>query len=239
MVKKQIVFCGTVHLQDRSDIENPMYRAIEKKFFSFKPSICVNEGGDVSKKKYASWREAMTQNGEIGLIKVLADSLGIGTVNGDMTDSLEFKALLKKYTTGEFLAYIATERFFWQLSDADANDSSVVKLIYSKFINDYIVKEGNVHLKEQEKTLAFFEANYAKLLHHPFDIHHLEPTNPFDAEGKFQEIGRASKEIRDQSLLQTIDTLLDTYDKVFIVFGGWHLLTCKPGLDEIIKKPRT
>lgn len=63
-----------------------------------------------------------------------------------------------------------------------------------------------------------------------------KPTNPFDANGKFQEIGRKSKNIRDQYLLNTIDSLLNQNDTVFVVFGGWHLLICKPGLKEIIEQ---
>ncbi|WP_379093045.1 hypothetical protein [Pedobacter sp. UC225_65] len=44
--------------------------------------------------------------------------------------------------------------------------------------------------------------------------------------------------MRDQYLLQTIDRLLDKQDKVFVVFGGWHLLTCEPGLKAIIERKR-
>ena len=236
--KKKIVFCGTNHLSNDSDIDNPMFKKIEEKFFSFKPDICVNEGGDVSNKKYASRQEAIRKSGEIGLTKILSDSLKIKTINGDPPNQLEFKGLLKKYSKGEFLVYIATERLMWSLVGRYITDSAGIEKNYVSFIQDYIMRQGKVYLNKNERSFSFFKDNYKKLLGRAFNINELEPTNPFISEGKFQEIGRASKEIRDQFLLKTIDNLLDTNDKVFVVFGGWHLLTCKPGLEQIIKKDR-
>lgn len=232
--KKKIVFCGTNHLTDVTDINNPMFTAIEEKFFSFKPDICVNEGGDISEKKYASRQEALLQDNEIGLTKILADSLRLESVNGDMPEELEFKELLKKYSTGEFIAYIVNERFIWGLKEQHITDQKEVEKRYNKFIRDYIIHKAKVQLRDSEQSFVFFKTNFEKLLQRPFDINRPEPTNPFDPHSKFQAIGRASKEIRDQFLLQTIDSLVDQYDKVFIVFGGWHLLTCRPGLEKII-----
>lgn len=236
--KKEIVFCGTNHLEDDSDIGNPLFTGIEKQFFLTKPDVCVNEGGDISKKTYSSKREAIAQNGEIGLTKILADSLNIKTVNGDMTDSLEFKELLRHYSKGEVLAYLVTERFMWGFAGPNPPDSVALSKKYEAFIRDYIMETGGIALTKQEQSLSFYQSNYQKLLNRPFSLATLAPTNPFDPKGKFQQIGRKSKEIRDQHLLRTIDRLLDKYDKVFVVFGGWHLLTCKPGLEMIINRKR-
>ena len=236
--KKEIVFCGTNHPESNGDINNPLFVGIEKQFFITKPEVCINEGGDVSKRVYASKKAAILRNGEIGLTKVLADSLKINTVNGDMVDSLEFKALLKEYSKGEFLAYIATERLMWGLAGPNPPDSIALAQKYKGFIQKYIMKTGAVQLSEAEQSLAFFKSNYEKLLNRPFDLNTLEPTNPFNPKGKFQQIGRKSKQVRDQHLLQTIDGLLNKYDKVFVVFGGWHLLACEPGLKVIINKKR-
>ena len=236
--KKEIVFCGVNHLTDDSDITNPMFTGIEQQFFAFKPEVCVNEGGDLSKKMYASKKEALLQDGEIGLVKILADSLKIKTVNGDIQDSLEFKSLLTHYTKGEFLAYIVTERLMWGLKGAHINDSITIAEKYDGFIKNYIMRKGAVQLNKEEQSLAFYKKNYEQLLNRPFSLETLAPTNPFDPKGKFQQIGRKSKEIRDQYLLQTIDHLLDKQDKVFVVFGGWHLLTCQPGLKAIIERKR-
>lgn len=236
--KKKIVFCGVNHLTNNSDITNPMFVKIEKKFFDVTPNVSINEGGDISKKVYKSKQEALLKDGEIGLLKIVSDSLKIKTVDGDMLAKLEFQELLKHYSIGDFLAYIVTERFMWTLKGEHVTDHKEIDKRYAQFIQTYIIKSGEVKLNRNEQTLAFYKSNYEKLLNRKFSIEELEPTNPFEPIGKFQEIGRKSKEIRDQYLLKTIDSLLDTHDKIFIVFGGWHLLTCEPGLRQIINRKR-
>lgn len=234
--KKHIVFCGVNHLTDNSDTLNPMYLNVEKKFFAVRPDVAVNEGGDISKKRYTSKYDALLKGGEIGLLKVLSDSLKISTVNGDADTPFEFSELLKTYSKGEFLAYIVTERLMWSLKNDNITHQEIIERRFNGFIQNYIIKKGGMALTESEQTFEFFKNHYAQLLNRPFDLEELEPTDPFDPNGKFQEIGRKSKEIRDQFLLKTIDDLLNQFDTVFIVFGGWHLLTCKPGLLQIINR---
>lgn len=235
---KTVVFCGVTHLTDDTDIENPMFKKIEQKFFSFKPDIAINEGGDISKKVYTSKKDALLKDGEIGLTKILSDSFKINTIDGDPTINYEFQELLKTYSKGEFLGYIVTERLMWGLKGQHILDSSEIAKRYEAFVQNYIINKGGIELSKSEQTFNFFKSNYEQLLKRPFDISELEPTNPFEPNGKFQKIGRTSKEIRDQFLLRTVDKLLETNDKIFIVFGGWHLLTCKPGLEEVINRRR-
>jgi hypothetical protein len=235
--KKKIIFCGTTHL-NRSAVNDPMYKKIEDKFFSARPNVCINEGGDISQKQYASKKDAILVDGEIGLIKILADSLKLRCVNGDMNPAFEFKHLLKKYSIEEFIAYIVNERLMWELKYRKLTKLEDIEKAYEKFIEAYIMKTGKVHLSEIQQSFGFFRTGFEKIVGRPFDINRPEPTNPFDPKGKFQEIGRTSKQIRDQNLMATIDKLLDTNNTVFIVFGGWHLLTCKPGLEEIINRKR-
>jgi hypothetical protein len=234
--EKQIVFCGTNHLEDNSDTGNVMFKTIEKKFFEFMPTVIINEGGDVSKKQYKSMADAIIRDGEIGLSKVLSDQLLIPIINGDMPDSLEFRALLKQYSMADFIAYVSTERCMWGLVGQGIKDSLEMKKQYADFIQKYLEKRGALKLNNRERSFAFYASNYTRLLKRPFSLETLEPTNPFDSVSYFQSIGRVSKEIRDQNLLRKIDTLLKVHDKIFIVFGGWHLLTCQPGLEQIMKQ---
>jgi hypothetical protein len=235
---KTVVFCGVTHLTDDSNIKNPMFTKIEQKFFAIKPDIAINEGGDISKKVYTSKQDALLRDGEIGLTKILCDSLKIKSIDGDPTVDLEFKELLKTYSKGELLAYIITERFMWGLKGQHIIDTIEIEKRYGAFVQNYIIKKGGIALTKTEQTFTFYKSNYEQLLKRPFDISELEPTNPFEPNGKFQKIGRTSKEIRDQFLLQTVDKLLDNNDKIFIVFGGWHLLTSKPGFEEIISRKK-
>jgi hypothetical protein len=233
---KQIIFCGTNHLEDNSDTGNAMFKIIEKKFFECMPTVVVNEGGDISKKQYKSRYDAIIRDGEIGLSKVLADQLLIPVINGDMPDSLEFRALLKRFSMTDFIAYLSTERCMWGLVGQGIKDSLEIEKQYTDFVKKYLERRGALKLNSTERSFAYYKSNYERLLKRPFSLETLEPTNPFDSVSYFQTIGRASKEIRDQNLLRKIDELLKVHDKVFIVFGGWHLLTCEPGLQQIINQ---
>ena len=234
--EKSITFCGVEHLTDNSDVTNKMFQDIEKSFLKTNPSIAINEGGYVDGKKYASKREAILKDGEIGLLKYLSDSLKIKTVNGDPEIDYELKELSKLYSKKEFLTYIITERLLWSLYDSKVTNYDSIVSNYDKFLANYIIKKGKLSLSPNEKTFDYFRKNYQELVGRPFDINSLKPTNPFDKNGKFQEIGRKSKEIRDQFLLQKTNQLLKTNNRVYIVFGGWHLLTCKPGMHQIINQ---
>jgi hypothetical protein len=236
--KKQIVFCGVEHLTDATDTENPMFLGIEQKFFEVKPNVCINEGGDVSLRKYDSKYRAVLQDGEIGLIKMLSDSLKIKTINGDPSIEYELNELVKKYPRNEVIAYIATERLMWQIHDQAITDTSKIRQAYNKFVSNYLIKKGKLELRGIETDFVFYKVAYEKLVGRAWSMDDLKPTNPFDADSKFQAIGRHSKEIRDQFLLKQIDWLLKKHDRVFIVFGGWHLLTCEPGLKQIIENAK-
>ncbi|QEM15596.1 hypothetical protein DIU38_005460 [Mucilaginibacter sp. P4] len=109
-----------------------------------------------------------------------------------MTDSLEFRELLKRYATGEFLAYIVTERFMWG-QRPPVTDSAAFKANYAKFIQDYIMKTGGVKLSPAEQTLDYFEAAYQKLLNRPFKLEELKPTNPFDPKENFRKLAEPPK----------------------------------------------
>jgi hypothetical protein len=234
--EKSITFCGVEHLTDNSDVTNKMFQDIEKSFLKTNPTIAINEGASVDGKKYTSKKEAILRDGEIGLLKYLSDSLKIKTVNGDPEIDYELKELSKLYSKKEFLTYIITERLLWSLYDSKVTNYDSIVSNYDKFLANYIIKKGKLSLSPNEKTFDYFRKNYQELVGRPFDINSLKPTNPFDKNGKFQEIGRKSKEIRDQFLLQKTNQLLKTNNRVYIVFGGWHLLTCEPGMHQIINQ---
>jgi hypothetical protein len=124
----------------------------------------------------------------------------------------------------------------WGLLGQGVKDSTEIEKQYADFVQKYLEIRGALKLNTIERSFAYYKSNYERLLKRPFSLETLEPTNPFDSVSYFQTIGRASKEIRDQNLLNKIAKLLKVHDKVFVVFGGWHLLTCEPGLQQIINQ---
>jgi len=134
-----------------------MFSEIEEKFYAFQPNICVNEGGDISQKNIFQKR-CYTKDGEIGLTKIMADSLKIKTINGDPNVEFEFNELLKTYSKGEFLAYIVTERLMWSLIGEKISQEKEIEKRYTEFIENYIIKKGKVILTLEEKILVFINS---------------------------------------------------------------------------------
>jgi hypothetical protein len=228
-----VLFCGTNHLEDNSQIHHPMFGAIAREFHQFRPEVGVNEGGDVSKKQYGGRDSAVLKDGEIGLLKELCDSASIRILNGDMPESAEFQHLARQYPSGELLAYIVTERLMWGC--ANGFRKGTLTETYDWFVINHLVKKG-FPLAADQRSFTYFQSQYAKLVGRPFDLASLEPTNPFKPNSRFQDIGRASKQLRDQYLISKTDELLAQYDRIFVVFGGWHLFACEPGLRAVVNR---
>ncbi len=229
---KQIVFCGVEHV-DPTDTTNAMYAAIERKFNEVKPGVALNEGGNMDGVKFASKSQALLKDGEIGLIKVLADSLQIPCINADMNEAQEFAGLLTQFSTAELIAYLGTERLMWGLRGRNITGEKEIEAAYIPFVKKYIEGHGKISLTQEQESFAYFKTAFRKLVGRTFTLASIPSTDPFK-KSRISLMSRVSKQTRDQHLMATIEQLLTKYDRLFIVFGGWHLLTCEPALQKII-----
>ncbi len=229
---KHLIVIGTLHSRDTN---NRMFVDIEKIFINLKPEIAINEGGQV-KKTYTNRNSAIIKNGELGLLKYLCDNQSIKMVDGDMPDDKEFYELSEIYSKDEALLFFASERFvlpytYW---DEKGNLDSLYK---SDFIEGYIEPCG-INLKPEEKQFSYYKGLYKKYFSREFNIDSIcsDDFSPIRKKHYFCEVARKSKELRDIYLLQQIEDQLIRYDKVLVIFGGWHLLAIEPALTQIINR---
>jgi len=230
---KKIVFCGVEHV-DPTDTMNEMYAAIERKFNEVKPNVALNEGGNMDGKKFASRNQAILKDGEIGLIKLLADSQQIPCINADMNEAEEFAGLLTQFSTAELIAFISTERLMWGLRGRGVISEKDIEAAYIPFVKSYIEGLGKISLTKEQESFAYFKKAYRKLVGRTFTLSTIPSTDPFK-KSRISLMSRVSKQTRDQHLMATIEQLLTKHDRLFIVFGGWHLLTCEPALEKMIE----
>jgi hypothetical protein len=234
--KKRVVFIGCEHIRDTL---HPQFRILKSYFDHLQPQIAFNEGGQVGMDvHFASYNEGILVNGETGALKYLSDGTKIEMQNGDITDSVEFKAILQKYSVDDLLLYYMMERLIIpQLSGAYGNHP--FEELYDKAINKWFIAQG-FPLSPQQRSLAYFKALYKKNLGHDFELKLTPDIEKFDyingGDCKFCAIGRASKMIRDNFLLTKIDEALNTYDRVIVVFGHGHALAVEPALKQIINR---
>ncbi|MBT2620144.1 hypothetical protein [Chryseobacterium sp. ISL-6] len=230
---KHLIAMGVSHTYNDND---PQISEIKQTYLQFKPDITINEGGQITK-KFDSEKEAVEQNGEVGLLKYLSDIDHKPLMNGDIEDSLEFKLMLKKYSKEDLLLYYIMERLVIpHLNGAYGNKT--IEELYTKAIQKWFIQEGFPVDKELQ-NFEGYKKLYQSKMGHPFqlsmnpDIELFDYVNP---NCTYCTIGRNSKILRDSILLEKISSELKTHGKVMVAFGHGHILAIEPALKKMMKK---
>lgn len=231
---KQVVLVGCPHSQDTTAKE---FDLIDIYFKHLKPQIAFNEGGMVREDvHYTSRNEAIRDRGETGLLKYHCDIAGIKMLNGDFTEEEEFKAMLALYPKDELLLYYTFERFIIPYKYGMDSDKPLEDA-YANFISGYLTKHG-FPLTDNERTFGYFKQVYQQHMKQAFDLTKadIEQFDFLNDNCKFCALGRTSKVVRDEALLQKINAALDQYDRVFVTFGGAHALAIEPALKKLLRE---
>ena len=230
---KQVVVVGCPHSMDTTGKE---FELIDTYFRHLHPTIAFNEGGPVADNVHFSSRnQAILSNGETGQLKFLCDQAGIKMMDGDLAAREEFAGMTKEHPKEDLFLYYTIERFMWPSKYAGTGNQSF-ESAYSDFVNNYMVKNG-FPLEDSEKSLAYFHALYKEKIGQPFDRETFDVSR-FDFlsdNGTYCEIGRTSKVIRDKALLKKIEDALHQHDRIFVTFGGAHVIAFEPALKQIIQ----
>lgn len=234
--KKHLIFFGASHTRD---ITHPQFKQLEKAFRELDPEIAFNEGGQRPEDKtYPHIDSAIQKDGEAGCVKYLCDEFGIKMMNGDMEDKEEFSSLLKIIPEDQVYLYMATERFLNPFNQRRFGKMTLDEAFQKKFIA-YLERSG-FPLTDEKKTFPYLSALYKHHLGTDLNLDSLVEVHEYYLldEGIFGQVGRATKEVRDQALLRKIDVALDTHDRVFVVFGGSHRIAVQPALKQMINRKR-
>ena len=235
--KKQLIYLGEQHGNDPNDNR---FDTIQKYFFKLKPQVILNEGGQVANNiHYKNKFEAIKKNGTIGYLKFLADNKKIKLINADCSEIDEVRYLLSIYDRKKIIYFIVLQRFIPQYVSEYKKYSSNVKIAYKKFIENYLKNRCQLKLNNEECKWDYFkklfkEYNKKEIDLNTFDFSQAE--RYLNEENEFGQISRSSIHLRDSLILTNIYRNLEKYDKVFIVFGGLHLIAEKPTLDKIFEK---
>jgi hypothetical protein len=231
---KSITFFGASHIRES---DHPQFSALADAFKSQNPQIAFNEGGQVPDSvHFTNEKLAIENEGETGLLKMLCDQSSIKMMNGDMTAKHEFAELLSQFPREKIYLYMATERFLNPYKQGFLGKEPIEKVFLKDFVK-YLDKY-DFKLTEEEKSFDYVRKLYQKHFKQALNLDKLVEVHDYYLinTGEFGKIGRASKQIRDQVLLSKIDEALNTYDRVFVVFGASHWVAVQPALKTIIEK---
>ena len=233
--EKSLTFFGTSHVRN---VDHPQFSALVAAFRAQKPQLAFNEGGVIPKTtRYTSVEEAIRIRGEKGVLKYLCDQANIDLLNGDMDTRAEFTELLRRFPRESVYLYMAVERFLNPFRQGYYKGTYEVA-----FQREHVayLEQNGFKLSSPEKTTAYLRRLYRRYLHKPLNLNYLIPVQDYylTNTGILGQLGRASKDIRDQALLTKIDQALNQYDRVFVVFGGSHWVAVQPALPYLINKSR-
>ncbi len=227
---KHIVYLGERHGNDPADAR---FDTIRKYFLQLKPTIILNEGGQVADSIHFKTREeAIVKNGTIGYLKFLADQSNIKLVNADCPDSVEIAGLLRLHERNTILYFLVVQRFIPQFISGH-HKLSDINYEYDKFMNRYIKLRCKLVLSDHESKWSYFENLYEQHNEHKkIDLKNFDLSQTEHDQGEFGAILLYSFQIRDSAILSNIFKNLQIHNRVFIVFGAKHLLAQRPTLNN-------
>ncbi len=231
--KKEIVFIGTEHTNNP---KHKQFKIIETYFSHLVPQIAFHEGGPLSDSiQPKSDEEAIRNHQETGYLRVLCKNWDIKMENADLSAREEFASMLQRYPQEELFLYYTVERLIYPFQHGFEGNKTLPEA-YTHFINTYMTRH-NFPITAQQKDFGYFEKLYKKYLGKSFNTatYDYSQFNFLEDNGKFTQIGRASKVVRDNALLAKIDEALNRVDRVFVIFGSAHALAVEPALVQIIK----
>ncbi|MFT4022373.1 MAG: hypothetical protein QM664_01165 [Flavihumibacter sp.] len=166
----------------------------------------------------------------------MADKAGIKTHNGDEPFGEEFNELSKIYSKEEAILFFGSERFVFPFAFGQYEGD-----IDTSYVNNFIEKDykrSNINLSDREKTFDYYKQLYKKYFNATFTLDTISQLDfaPFGNRHHFCEVTRKSKELRDRYLLRQIEAKLKEYNRVMVVFGGWHILAIEPALKQIMDR---
>ncbi len=234
--EKHLIFFGASHTRDPG---HPQFAQLVKAFTDMKPEIAFNEGGQISEiTTYPTIDSAIRSNGETGLLKYLCDSIGIKMVNGDMDDKQEFASLQQHIPKDQIYLYMAVERYLNGYKRGHFPGMTLEEGWETRFLP--YLRRSDFALTPQEESLDSLKKIYEYYVLKDFSLDSLVEMHEYYLikDGTLGDVGRATKIVRDQALLEKIDNALDQYNKVFVVFGASHRIAVEPSLQQIIDKKR-
>lgn len=209
-----------------SDFYNPQIKLIQQLIQSFQPTVILYEGDGIRTEK--SQKETVETYFEMGLVKYLADSLSIKSINIEPNSQKKYKYLMKKYKTEDILiATLGLQITMMQYNNEDFEG------LFPTMISD-IEREG-LKLNRKQKTLSNFYQIYQSKFGKSFSYGNFDSREIQSKYNKtiFNKINQDANSFRDQHIIALTKKLVDKNEKVLLLVGGWHAIVCEPSFKLI------
>ncbi len=240
----RLFYFGSPHT---GDPKNPLFKDIESAFNEVEPDIVFVEGVNIrgdrerfnERLKSASREEVIEHMGEPGYSLKLAAEKGIEWRSPEPIDEDLYNNLLDKgFSKDHILA--------WEVLHILPQYNRLMK---KEGFKDYV--KGSIDRFKQATNWEGFDYSYdhaiklaQEILGHTIDVENeaeaLDYIDPIPWEDKkdtqtiFNRIGEASSLFRDRKIVSDVANSLESYKRVFVVYGASHAVMQEPALRKLI-----
>jgi len=226
---KELYWFDVYHINDPGA---PMFGRIENVFMEFNPDLVLVEGGHDT---FEGGRDEAIYDGESAFGAYLAKKNGIPVEDIEPPFAKQIEYLQSKYPADDILAmYLVRQISSKQWADDNSGwdfDLSVLDMTHS-LIDDGLDYKG--------KTLEDILGTVNALLPEPVnsgnwrDVDIRKMNRVYTGEnGSLNPIYNDVTNFRNIYLVNLINEKKNTYDRIFIVMGGGHIVETKEQLNEI------
>jgi len=225
-------YFGARHTYDPHHPEIPLIKEAWNSFLSeTRPEhrIALVEGGvpDSSENE----EEAITKNGEIGLVVYLAKKDGVRVESPEPPVAFEVVALLKQFSKEEILYYyVSRAADQWARTDRQAEMLQYILRV---------VSDEAEALGLKVDILTTLKETHQKLFGTALNLHDLEHFNrasdPVHISSASNEVARATSILRDTYILQVTEEKWREGKDLFIIYGQTHAVMQEPAIRHMIE----
>jgi len=227
--RKHLIVIGSRHERDPN---SPIFARIEAIFNRIWPEIVIHESVAPEQLKTMPRDQAIKIGADLGFTVYLAGKYNAQIRSGDAPEKDEFKALLAVYPAEDVFVFLTSQRLIGSVRNPDLK---IAQAEYSSFYQDYLVKNGIPKRHDWAQWNGFLKA-YERVVGKPFSRETWRPifVNPTVSTTRLNQVARTSDIVRDRFLLAAIQNALKDYNRVVVVFGGWHVLALEPVLNDLV-----
>jgi hypothetical protein len=221
--RRKLLVYGSNHTMNPRD---PQVTDIEKRMMEFKPDLVLYEGDGIATAKTKS--SSVSEYFELGLVKYLADSLGIKTRNIEPPTKDKYSYLLRKYPKEEVLLAILGLQI--TMMQAERKDLRKEYPAMAKALVD----EG-FPLEKNEMKIQVFYCYYRNYFKHDFSYESFDSrlVQSKYSTTSLNRINQDANKYRDQYIIGLVEGELKAHQRIYLQIGGWHAIVCEPAFRKI------
>ncbi len=223
---------GRRHPRHSNDPRSPMFERIENAFNEFEPDLLLVEGGFNT---FVGDRDAAIYDGESAFATYLAKQSGILVEDIEPPFDKQIEYLQSKYAANEILAmYLIRQISFMQWASDNSNwDFDGFLRSQTQFLKENGLNYQGETLEEILNTVNAFlpesinSENWRGIDKKQVNYVYDKP------DGVLYPVYDDVRNYRNIWLTELIEAKSTTYDRIFIVMGGQHLIDTKEQLEII------